>query len=232
MLTASLTSRRAAIQACAHGSARSARFYSNEGNPRRPSSQRTEGSARTKKPVVPSNESTTPHEPSLFEQLFPDQRVIEKDKPRQDDIPRLPIRTVTPESPTPSSSLSRKDAQALHWSRVFDHERQERANRPAKTSVLVLRNASKTLVEDDFRRLIPQGKHLEGWKLDEGDIVRVIPGRDLNTLAQKGYYFLLFSSAAKRFHLPRARESYSSNGICTYAVINTICHCAAAGISH
>lgn len=69
----------------------------------------------------------------------------------------------------------------------------------AQTSVLVLRNAGKNLVEEDFKRLIPQGRHLEGWKLEQGDILRVIPGRDLETLDQTGYYYLLFSSPLSAF---------------------------------
>ena len=68
-----------------------------------------------------------------------------------------------------------------------------------QTSVLVLLNASKNLTQEDFTRLIPQGQHMEGWTLDEGDILKVIPGRNLATLEQENYYFLLFSSPLSAF---------------------------------
>jgi hypothetical protein len=61
-------------------------------------------------------------------------------------------------------------------------------------SVLLLRNATKNLIEEDFRRLVPQGRHIEGWKVQEGDILKVIPQRDLTTLAQMDAYYILFSS--------------------------------------
>lgn len=41
-----------------------------------------------------------------------------------------------------------------------------------QTSVLVMRNVSKNLVDDDFRRIIPKGKHVEGWTLEQGDIIK------------------------------------------------------------
>ena len=60
----------------------------------------------------------------------------------------------------------------------------------------MLRNASKTLVEDDFTRLIPQGLHIEGWTLDQADIVKVVPGRNTSTLERQNFYFILFNSRA------------------------------------
>lgn len=87
--------------------------------------------------------------------------------------------------------------------------------------VLVLQNASKSFVESDFRRLVPSGQHIKGWK-GEGDILKsipsprplmfiptfyssmspcsqlapVIPGRDPQTLSPLGFYYLVFSSAS------------------------------------
>lgn len=68
-----------------------------------------------------------------------------------------------------------------------------------QTSVLVLLNASKNLTQEDFTRLIPQGQHMEGWTLEEGDILKVIPGRNLATLEKENYYYLLFSSPLSAF---------------------------------
>jgi len=36
---------------------------------------------------------------------------------------------------------------------------------------MVLRNASKSLSENDFRRVVPKGRHIEGWK-GQGDIMK------------------------------------------------------------
>ncbi|TKA63660.1 hypothetical protein B0A49_10046, partial [Cryomyces minteri] len=62
------------------------------------------------------------------------------------------------------------------------------------TTVLVLRNASKALTENDFRRVVPKGKYIEGWNLDQGDIEKIIPGRDPITLDRMNYYYLVFTS--------------------------------------
>jgi hypothetical protein len=91
--------------------------------------------------------------------------------------------------------------------------------------VLFLRHAPKTLTEDDFRRIIPKGRHIPSWKL-KGDILKglapfppifwsplvlisivVIPVRDPKTLMHLGHYYLLFSSIASagayRAHVSR-----------------------------
>ncbi|MCJ1261358.1 hypothetical protein MMC22_001222 [Lobaria immixta] len=62
-------------------------------------------------------------------------------------------------------------------------------------AVLVIRRASKSLVESDFRRIAPKGQHIDDWK-GPGDILKVIPARDLSTLQQLGYYFLIFPNPA------------------------------------
>ncbi|CAD0114282.1 unnamed protein product [Aureobasidium uvarum] len=71
---------------------------------------------------------------------------------------------------------------------------QDRQERPRVEAVLMLRNASKTLIEDDFTRLIPQGLHIEGWALDQADIIKVVPGRNTSTLERANFYFILFRS--------------------------------------
>ena len=80
------------------------------------------------------------------------------------------------------------------------------AHSPPDGAVLVLQAAEKHLMESDFRRLIPRrGKHISQWQSDEDDIVRVIPGRDPNTLEALGYYFILFKTASgARAYLERA----------------------------
>ncbi|KAL8715005.1 MAG: hypothetical protein Q9220_000962 [cf. Caloplaca sp. 1 TL-2023] len=62
-------------------------------------------------------------------------------------------------------------------------------------AILVLSRASKSLIEADFRRLVPQGQHIEGWT-GPGDIWKVIPARDPTTLQQINHYYLLFPNPA------------------------------------
>lgn len=139
--------------------------------------------------------------PSLYEQLFPDQHVVEVKKQRESEIPRLPIRPDEPRaSPFPSQRIRNANkARDAGRSRSALQLQQDMEDEPTRTSVLVLRNASKNLVEEDFKRIIPQGKHLPGWNLDQGDIIRVVPGRDLETGEHTDCYYLLFSSPLSAF---------------------------------
>jgi hypothetical protein len=85
--------------------------------------------------------------------------------------------------------------------------------------VLVLTNVSKSLLESDFFRIGPQGKHLEGWNgsikkskypgclftLSSANIwlLAVIQARDPNTFEPLDRFFILFNSA-------HAAEAYSN----------------------
>ncbi|KAG8626383.1 hypothetical protein KVT40_005328 [Elsinoe batatas] len=59
---------------------------------------------------------------------------------------------------------------------------------------LRLDSASVNLVPEDFYRLMPQSKHLEGWHLRMGAIEKIVPGRDLDTLQRTDHYYLVFQS--------------------------------------
>jgi hypothetical protein len=134
-------------------------------------------------------------QPSLMDQLFPEEakRREEERKAAAREVPRLPLESLK----TPESSVFRKvekifaqtPAEFGLWNKM-----KQQSERHQETTVLVLRNASLNLTEEDFRRLIPQGKHVEGWTLEQGDIYKVVPGRNLATLEQENYYYLLFSS--------------------------------------
>jgi hypothetical protein len=153
-------------------------------------------------------------EANLYEQLFgplnPDKeqrRVPEK------EVPPIPL-----ENPSPLETPWQRSQPWLHAGRKSKYQRQLESEHfldDTGISVLVLRNASKNLVEEDFRRLIPQGSHLEGWTLEQGDIVKVIAGRDLTTLEQKNFYYLLFSSALSAFayqgHATRVHKIVASH---------------------
>ncbi|CAK4034807.1 Hypothetical predicted protein [Lecanosticta acicola] len=140
--------------------------------------------------------SSRPHDseqPSLIEQLFPEEsKRHERGATRE--IPRLPIETLS-QTP-PSRPVKRPGPRKSPAARKL--EAQVTATHD-QTAVLVLRNASRNLTEEDFRRLIPQGRHIEGWTLDQGDFYKCVPGRDLETLAQTNVYYLLFNSALNAF---------------------------------
>lgn len=70
------------------------------------------------------------------------------------------------------------------------------------TTVLILRKASKHLTEQDFRRLIPGGRHIEGWT-GLGELMRVVRARVMKTLERDGEYFLVFSNSTIAFEYKR-----------------------------
>ena len=66
----------------------------------------------------------------------------------------------------------------------------------AAKRVLILRGASKNLIREDFLRIIPPGKNLEGWVSDRTFVERIVQDRNLETLERKGTYYLIFKTAA------------------------------------
>ncbi|WPH02898.1 Hypothetical protein R9X50_00576600 [Acrodontium crateriforme] len=136
----------------------------------------------------------------LIEQLFPEEtkRYNEAQRQSQREIPRLPLDAtpIVPHKQRRKDVKTEKRQQVAFIQKQLEQEMQE--NGPELT-LLVLRNATPNLIEEDFRRLIPQGKHVEGWTLERGDILQVIPGRNLATLEQESYYYLLFSSQLSAF---------------------------------
>lgn len=161
-------------------------------------------------PVTPTPPPTAPPPaaPSLIEQLFPERYAAGGSHREQArEVPRIPAQPVTPPGPSRAG-----EQQPL--SKVEQLRRTIEAQPPV-TSVVVLRGAADTLAEEDFRRVIPQGKHLEGWTLEQGDILRVIPGRRMDTLEPTGYYFLIFSSPLSAFmykgHVQRIHRVVAAN---------------------
>ena len=190
MLTSPLLRRRISAR-----NALSARLYSNGGNGRRRSQKERLQDVKSNGPGDGSTrEEGKTSTPSLFEQLFPDQH---ESAPRRQEreVPRLPLEKAEPFQ----APVRKRDPDEHLRSRVSLQRKRDMQRQGVETSVLVLRNASKNLVEEDFRRLIPQGQHMEGWTLEQGDILKVIPGRNLATLAPQGHYYLLFSSPLSAF---------------------------------
>lgn len=146
----------------------------------------------------PSEDSTEAavRRPTLIEQLFPERYATAKAQPEPTrEVPPLEV----PSSAPPPGPESRWTPEQGHGISQNELMRRKIAAQPPNTSVLVLRNAGKNLTEEDFRRVIPQGKHLEGWTLEQGDILRAVPGRNLETLEPTGDYYLLFSTPLSAF---------------------------------
>ncbi|KAI4170790.1 MAG: hypothetical protein LQ343_004679 [Gyalolechia ehrenbergii] len=113
---------------------------------------------------------------SLFDELF-----LEENKQDHDlvEIPRLPLSDIDHLGSFPFHPKSRKQL-ANKLTQTAAHGSVKQWN-PA---VLVLSRASKSLVDADFRRVAPKGRHIGEWT--------VIPGRDPVTFQQKNHYLLLF----------------------------------------
>jgi hypothetical protein len=146
---------------------------------------------------------TEARKPSLIEQLFPEEtKQYEEVAARQErEIPRMPLEMPAPRKQTPADRLALPPRERESRGAMLKRRTMELQSEKAEgqTSVLVLLNASKNLTQEDFTRLVPQGQHMEGWTLEEGDILKVIPGRNLATLEQENYYYLLFSSPLSAF---------------------------------
>lgn len=136
--------------------------------------------------------------PSLIEQLFPEEsRRYEAQQKAAREIPQLPL-YIEPHVKVASPLFPPRKKEHSKYSKAGQFEAAGSAGGPGST-VLVLRHATKNLTEEDFRRLVPQGKHIEGWTLSEGDIEKVIPARDLEDLSHNNMYFILFSSSLGAF---------------------------------
>ncbi|KAI0013133.1 hypothetical protein F4779DRAFT_479384 [Xylariaceae sp. FL0662B] len=133
--------------------------------------------------------SASQKQPSLFEQLFPKEA---KQQARASQSNRTPnggsnwLSQLLEEQP--SLTVPEDIPQALDGARR--DEASEVAPRDVK-GMLILSGASKYLLESDFLRVGIKGRHVEGWV---SGIVKVIQGRDRDTLQPRGHYFILFDS--------------------------------------
>ncbi|KAH7070194.1 hypothetical protein FB567DRAFT_539445 [Paraphoma chrysanthemicola] len=143
-----------------------------------------------------SQESGAISEQSLLEELFPEVATAptSRDDEKRDKYEKL--------EPPASNKLIRRamvDGPRTLKEQVFEsfHRRGE------QITVLQLEHCSTELTEIDFRRLVPKGKHLEGWNIN-GDFSKVIPGRDPLSLERLPFYYLLFKT-------PESAHAYQNN---------------------
>lgn len=204
MLRAPALRRRVSATPWTVGSTKRVLFSNNNGvNPR---SVRDEKDASKRKGTEhrarKDGQAEAPHKPSLIEQLFPEEtkRHEEAQRKAAREIPRLPLDLPVPfNERQDNDTVDDHEAPQAFGARQLQDQMRRQDQQSREVTILVLRNASPNLLEEDFRRLIPQGKHMEGWTLEQGDIIKIIPGRDLATLEQKNYYYLLFSSKLSAF---------------------------------
>ena len=78
------------------------------------------------------------------------------------EIPKIALEHIVPTD----EQLSHENQERQPKITLFDRQRHNRS-----VAVLVLRKASKFLIESDFRRAIPSSRHIEGWART-GDILR------------------------------------------------------------
>ena len=103
---------------------------------------------------------------SLFEELFPDEvyrldKNITVTEEKEQKLPRIPLPNI-PEMSSDSQVHPRQQSQITRAASTNSTHRQQLA-------VIVLQTASKSLVESDFRRIAPKGRHINEWT-GPGDI--------------------------------------------------------------
>ena len=170
--------------------------------------------SNTQSALAPKEHKTV--EPSLFEELFPDEAAKEKAaRLPSNGKETLPLPRLRP--------VQLEEEEQNEKDRSFPSKRKsdQKAN-PFEidlVAVIIIEALSTSLSESDFRRIAPKGQHIKDWT-GPGDIVKVIPARDPTTLVQLPYYFLVFRNIANamlyRKHvlrIHRAAQEYTPTSV-------------------
>lgn len=98
---------------------------------------------------------------SLLEELFPEdaQRNTPGSEAGEPNIPRLPL----PEIDNFSEEFPNDPGRSNAETKKLTQDATAAAFRQQHLAVLTLHVASKSLVEGDFRRVAPRGKHIDDW---------------------------------------------------------------------
>lgn len=126
------------------------------------------------KPIKATSEtapSSQPQRVSLFDELFPEEEETSQPTTYQSEhdelhVPRLPLSDIDHLDPYPTSSGSLKGP-----SKKRTEAAAQGAPKQWDPAVLVLNRASKSLVDADFRRIAPKGRHIGEWT-GPGDILK------------------------------------------------------------
>ena len=107
---------------------------------------------------------------SLFHELFPEEKLIDRTNGALTDVE-------CEDHHVPRLYLSDIEGVDGDWSLGNSGQKTEIASATASAfrlwdlAILVLSRASKSLLDDDFRRIAPQGRHIDDWR-GPGDIVK------------------------------------------------------------
>ena len=135
-------------------------------------------------------DSQTSNRPSLLEELFPEVKErLEKKALEDDRYAKLSLPPIV-ETPPPEFKTKPIKPKVLRRHRLRERFEAKRED----ITVLALSNCSADLTAEDFYRIIPKAKHIEGW-IRDGDLYKVIPARNPLTLERLQGYYLLFRSA-------------------------------------
>lgn len=118
---------------------------------------------------------------SLLEELFPEEVQRKRNRSRAKElqhIPRLPLSTLTEET--------HEGPNLVRGGKYLEAFVERDSSRQWNISVLVIRRASRSLIESDFRRVAPKGQHIDDWK-GLGDILRGILQTHSPLFQQKQY---------------------------------------------
>lgn len=110
-----------------------------------------------------------PRKVSLLEELFPEEDTSSgsTSEAKDKDLPRLPLPEVDEFFEDFQDDLNR----SKNTSNNVTKTAAANAFRHQQLAVLALQIASKSLVESDFRRVAPRGKHIDEWT-GPGDILK------------------------------------------------------------
>ncbi|MCJ1289368.1 hypothetical protein MMC34_000900 [Xylographa carneopallida] len=157
---------------------------------------------------------------SLLEQLFPEEaktqsKASEHEQNPQEELARLP----PPEFDKHHEALSDDSSYTQFSSKLKTREATVSAFRQENTTILLLSRVSTALCDEDFRRIVPRGVHIEEWR-GPGDILKVIPSRDISSLSPTSNYYLLFSNPAyarayqnQAIHLHQLAQTYTPTSL-------------------
>lgn len=130
------------------------------------------------------------HGLSIFRQLFPEQAEPEaaQSEPETPDTTneflRPPDDSVFVSLRNEVRNWVSEDGQAqTSWLRIGDYG--------SHSTVVVISGISPSLMDTDFYRIAPEGKHVEGWA---GGLVKVIQAHDSISYEPLGQYYLMFHS--------------------------------------
>ncbi|MCJ1281212.1 hypothetical protein MMC26_000530 [Xylographa opegraphella] len=157
---------------------------------------------------------------SLLEQLFPEEAKVQlKASEHRRESQEEPARLPPPEIKELYESSIDDSSYMQLSSKLKTRKANINAFRQENKTILFLSRVSTALCDADFRRIIPRGVHIEEWR-GPGDILKVIPSRNMSNLSPTSNYYLLFSNPAyarayqnQVIHLHQLAQTYTPTSL-------------------